>query len=62
VLLDLVDCHVVTAEPEEGARIAMQALDAADSAWWLRFCGLVLVGQSADQSLDPGGSSCDQSP
>jgi hypothetical protein len=32
VLLDLADCHVVTAEPEEGARIAMQALDVADGA------------------------------
>jgi hypothetical protein len=32
VLLDLADCHVVTAEPEEGARIAMEALDVADGA------------------------------
>ncbi|MGH3963116.1 MAG: hypothetical protein ACRDRY_07695 [Pseudonocardiaceae bacterium] len=32
VLLDLADCHVVTEEPEEGARIAMEALHVAGSA------------------------------
>lgn len=30
VLLDVADCHVVIGEPEEGARIAVEALDVAD--------------------------------
>lgn len=30
VLLDVADCHVVSGEPEEGARIAVEALDVAD--------------------------------
>ncbi|MGH3830919.1 MAG: hypothetical protein ACRDRS_10805 [Pseudonocardiaceae bacterium] len=32
VLLDLADCHVVTGEPEEGARTVVEALDIANSA------------------------------
>lgn len=32
VLLDVADCHVVTGEPEQGARIVVEALDVADGA------------------------------
>lgn len=32
VTLDLADCHAVDHEPEEAARLAMQALDALDGS------------------------------
>lgn len=32
VLLDVADCRVMTGEPEEGARIVVEALDVADGA------------------------------
>ncbi|MGH3907915.1 MAG: hypothetical protein ACRDTE_27615 [Pseudonocardiaceae bacterium] len=32
VTLDLADCHAVDHEPEEAARLAMQALDAVDGS------------------------------